>query len=121
MEECSHLGLDDYASKLRDILLRRIAETEDARSGRPVHPVRLGVPTKISAWHRAREQGATRQLIAFSKVEHSSSTLIVTPLYVRAKRHFREIHDEIVAVSAPSAAIEGGSERGSILHCDRGH
>jgi hypothetical protein len=50
MEEYSRLGLDDeYASKLRDILLRRIEETETALSVRPTRPVLVIVPTKISA------------------------------------------------------------------------
>jgi hypothetical protein len=45
MEEYSHLGLDDeYAGKLRDILVRRIEEAEDALSVEPAHPVRFGVP-----------------------------------------------------------------------------
>jgi hypothetical protein len=49
-EEYSRLGLDDeYASKLRDILLRRIEETETALSVRPTRPVLVIVPTKISA------------------------------------------------------------------------
>jgi len=49
MEEDSHLGLDDrYASKLREILLRRIEETEAALSVRPAHPVRFFVSTKNS-------------------------------------------------------------------------
>ena len=37
MEEYSHLGLDDAAaSKLRDILLRRITDAENAQSPLPV-------------------------------------------------------------------------------------
>jgi hypothetical protein len=40
---------DEYASKLRDILLRRIEETETALSVRPTRPVLVIVPTKISA------------------------------------------------------------------------
>jgi hypothetical protein len=49
MEEYSHLGLDDeYASKLREIQLRRIEESEIALSVRPAHPVRFSVRTKIS-------------------------------------------------------------------------
>ncbi len=42
MEEYSHLGLDDeYASKLREILLRRIEEAEEAVSVEPAQPVRF--------------------------------------------------------------------------------
>jgi hypothetical protein len=42
MEEYSHLGLDDqYATKLRDILLRQISEAEEALSCRPAGPVRF--------------------------------------------------------------------------------
>lgn len=42
MEEYSHLGLDDAAaSKLRDILLRRIHDAEDELSCRPMAPVRF--------------------------------------------------------------------------------
>lgn len=49
MDEYSHLGLDDeYASKLRDILLRRIEEAEAALSVDPVHPVRFKIPTNAS-------------------------------------------------------------------------
>lgn len=49
MDEYSHLGLDDeYASKLRDILLRRIEAAEAALSVEPLHPVRFPDPTKIS-------------------------------------------------------------------------
>ena len=49
MEECSHLGLDDeYAGKLRDILLRRIEKTETALSTRPAQPIRLGISMKGS-------------------------------------------------------------------------
>jgi hypothetical protein len=45
MEEYSHLGLNDEgASKLRQILLRRIAEAEEALARRPAQPV------FISAW-----------------------------------------------------------------------
>ena len=45
MEEYSHLGLDDkYASKLRDILLRRIEEAEQDVSLEPAQPVRFQVP-----------------------------------------------------------------------------
>jgi hypothetical protein len=37
MEEYSHLGLDDAAaSRLRDILLRRITDAENAQTGSPV-------------------------------------------------------------------------------------
>ena len=47
MEEYSHLGLDDaYASKLRDILLRRIEEAEAATSMKPANPVRFSVPVE---------------------------------------------------------------------------
>lgn len=50
MDEYSHLGLDDeYASKLRGILLRRIDEAEAALSARPALPVRFRVSTKIFA------------------------------------------------------------------------
>ena len=50
MEENSHLGFDDeYASKLREIPLRRIDKTETALSVRPTHPVLFIVPTKTSA------------------------------------------------------------------------
>ncbi|MGA8743169.1 MAG: hypothetical protein WB561_18420 [Terracidiphilus sp.] len=50
MDEYSHLGLDDeYATKLRDILLRRIEEAEAALFVRPAHSVRFRVSTKISA------------------------------------------------------------------------
>ena len=46
MDEYSHLGLDDeYAGKLRDILLRRIGEAEEAISVEPAHPVRFAVPS----------------------------------------------------------------------------
>jgi len=49
MEEYSHLGLDDeYARKLRDILLRRIEKTETALSIRPAQPVRFCVSMKGS-------------------------------------------------------------------------
>ena len=49
MDEYSHLGLDDdYASKLRVILLKRIDEAEAALSVEPAHPVRFGVSTTIS-------------------------------------------------------------------------
>jgi hypothetical protein len=40
MEESSHLGLDDeVASNLRRILLRRIAEAENAAANRPGEPL----------------------------------------------------------------------------------
>ena len=46
MDEYSHLGLDDeYAGKLRDILLRRIGEAEEAISVEAAHPVRFAVPS----------------------------------------------------------------------------
>ncbi len=49
MDEYSHLGLDDeYASKLRDILLRRIGEAEATLSVQPAHPVRFTIPSEIS-------------------------------------------------------------------------
>ena len=42
MEEHSNLGLDDeFASKLRDILLRHISDTESALSCCPATPVRF--------------------------------------------------------------------------------
>ena len=42
MEEYSHLGLDDeYASKLRDILVRRIEQAETALSVEPAQPIRF--------------------------------------------------------------------------------
>jgi hypothetical protein len=48
MEEYSHLGLDDeYASKLRDILVRRIEEAEEVLSVEPAQPVRFQVPAEI--------------------------------------------------------------------------
>ena len=50
MEEYWHLGLDDeYASKLREILLKHIEEAEAALSVNPAHPVRFSVSTKIFA------------------------------------------------------------------------
>ncbi|MGA8741601.1 MAG: hypothetical protein WB561_10495 [Terracidiphilus sp.] len=50
LEERSHLGMDnEYASRLRDILLRRIEETETALSARPAYPVKFCVSTRISA------------------------------------------------------------------------
>ena len=51
MEEYSHLGLDsEAASKLRDILLRRINDAETALSCRPATPVRFPMEeAKISA------------------------------------------------------------------------
>jgi hypothetical protein len=49
MEEYSHLGLDDeYADKLRDILVRRIEEAETALSVEPAHLARFSVPAEIS-------------------------------------------------------------------------
>ena len=40
IEERSHLGLDDeVASNLKDILLRRIAEAEDALAGKPANRI----------------------------------------------------------------------------------
>ena len=49
MEEYSHLGLDDeYAGKLRDILVRRIEEAETALSVEPANPVRFGIPVQIT-------------------------------------------------------------------------
>lgn len=48
MEEYSHLGLDDeFAGKLRDILLKRIDEAEAALSIEPANPVSFPVPTEI--------------------------------------------------------------------------
>ena len=48
MEEYSHLGLDDeYTSKLRGILLRRIEEAETAVSVEPAPAARFRVPTQI--------------------------------------------------------------------------
>jgi hypothetical protein len=42
MEESSHLGLDDeYASRLRKILERRIAQAEDNVSFGPAQPIRF--------------------------------------------------------------------------------
>lgn len=42
LDEYSHLGLDnEFASKLREILERRILEAEDAPSCCPAHPVRF--------------------------------------------------------------------------------
>lgn len=50
MEERSHLGLDDeYASFLRTILLRRVAQAENAASSIPLAPIRMLVPEEISA------------------------------------------------------------------------
>jgi len=49
MEEYSHLGLDDeYAGKLRDILVRRIEEAEAALSVEPAHPIRFSLPSRIA-------------------------------------------------------------------------
>ena len=48
MEEYSHLGLDDeYAGKLREILLRRIEQAEAAASMEPANPVRFSVPVEF--------------------------------------------------------------------------
>jgi len=48
MDEYSHLGLDDeYAGKLRDILVRRIEEAEEALSVEPAQPVRSQVPAEM--------------------------------------------------------------------------
>lgn len=45
MEEYSHLGLDDeFAGKLRDILVKRIEEAEGALSVETANPVRFQVP-----------------------------------------------------------------------------
>ena len=42
LEEYEHLGLDDeYASKIRMILLRQIEETDEADSCCPAQPVRF--------------------------------------------------------------------------------
>jgi hypothetical protein len=51
MEEYSHLGLDsEAASKLRNILVRRINDAETALSCRPAAPVRFPMEeAKISA------------------------------------------------------------------------
>jgi len=51
MEEYSHLGLDsEAASRLRNILLRRINDAEIALSCRPAAPVRFPMEeAKISA------------------------------------------------------------------------
>lgn len=50
MEEYSHLGLDDEAaSKLRDILQRRIRDAEAALSCRPVAPVRFPISEEVPA------------------------------------------------------------------------
>lgn len=49
MEEYSHLGLDDeYAGKLREILVRRIEEAQAALSVEPAHPVRFGVALQMT-------------------------------------------------------------------------
>ena|SRR6516165_7392483 len=46
LEEYSHLGLDDeYATKLREILLHRISEAEETPSCLPAHPIRFALPT----------------------------------------------------------------------------
>lgn len=48
MEEYSHLGLDDeFAGKLKQILLKRISEAEAAVSAAPAEPVRFTVPAEI--------------------------------------------------------------------------
>ena len=44
MEECGHLGLDDEAaSNLRDIILRQIAEAEDALADNSADPILANV------------------------------------------------------------------------------
>jgi hypothetical protein len=49
MEENSHLGLDDEAAtRLRNILVRRIKQAENSASGRPAEPVRI--PEKEKAY-----------------------------------------------------------------------
>ena len=49
MEEYSHLGLDDeYAGKLREILMKRIEEAEAALSSTPGRPALYQVPSKIT-------------------------------------------------------------------------
>jgi hypothetical protein len=48
MDEYSHLGLDDeYAGKLRDILLKRIEEAEADVSAEPARSVRFWVPAGL--------------------------------------------------------------------------
>jgi hypothetical protein len=50
MEEYSHLGLDEeYASTLREILERRIADADAAVSFRPAQPVRFSISSKVPA------------------------------------------------------------------------
>ena len=50
MEENSHLGLDDEAAtRLRNILLRRIKEAETVVSVRPTSPVRFPAKEKAFA------------------------------------------------------------------------
>ncbi len=50
MEENSHLGLDDAAAnRLRDILLRRISNAENAPSCRPAAPIRFPIDEKTYA------------------------------------------------------------------------
>ena len=50
MEEYSHLGLDEEAAgRLRNILVRRIKEAENANSLRPASPVRFPVKEKAFA------------------------------------------------------------------------
>jgi hypothetical protein len=48
MEEYSHLGLDDeFAGKLKQILLKRIKEAETAVSVDPAQPARFWVPAEL--------------------------------------------------------------------------
>jgi hypothetical protein len=48
MEEYSHLGLDDeFAGKLKQILLKRIEEAEAAVSAKPVQPAWFSVPAEL--------------------------------------------------------------------------
>ena len=48
MEEYSHLGLDDeYAGKLREILMKRIVEAEAALGSEPGRPALYEVPSEI--------------------------------------------------------------------------
>ena len=48
MEEYSHLGLDDeFAGKLKRILLKRIEEAEAAVSAKPAQAARFLVPAEI--------------------------------------------------------------------------
>ena len=47
LDEYSHLGLDDqYAAKLREILERRIEETEESLSCCPAQPIHFPVGTR---------------------------------------------------------------------------